>query len=68
MEILSLHQTSVGAGDDSEALTLIEQRTGGETVWTAGRGRSVLAASLSAVMSAAARVIDDRDRGTGECA
>ena len=68
VEILSLHQTSVGAGDDSEALTLIEQRTGGETVWTAGRGRSVLAASLSAVMSAAARVIDDRDRGTGECA
>ncbi|GAA3958059.1 2-isopropylmalate synthase [Gordonia caeni] len=68
VEILGLHQTSVGAGSDSEALTLIEQRCGGETVWTAGRGRSVLAASLSAVMSAAARVIADRDHGTEECA
>lgn len=57
VDVLSLHQTSVGAGNDSDALTLIEFRSGADTVWLAGRGRSVLTASLSAVMSAAVHVV-----------
>ncbi|MGP9728509.1 2-isopropylmalate synthase [Glutamicibacter sp. 287] len=60
VDVLSLHQTSVGAGNDSEALTLLECRTDDGIFWTAGRGRSVLAASMSAVMSAANRVTAQR--------
>lgn len=51
--VLSLHQTSVGSGSDSEALTLLEYRDGQSTRWAAGRDRSVLAASLAAVTRAA---------------
>jgi len=48
------HQTSVGTGNDSEALTLLEYRTGGSaTGWAAGKDRSVLAATLAAVTRAA---------------
>ncbi|MEU8244425.1 2-isopropylmalate synthase [Actinoplanes missouriensis] len=54
VDVLSLHQTSIGAGSDSEALTLLEHRAGGVTRWTAGRDRSVLAASLAAVLRATA--------------
>lgn len=56
VDVVSLHQTSVGAGNDSDALTLIEHRTDEGAVWSAGRGRSVLGASLSAVIAAANRV------------
>lgn len=56
VDVLGLHQAGVGTSRDSEALSLIEHRAGGDVVWTAGRGRSVLAATLSAVMAAAARV------------
>ncbi|WP_295652726.1 2-isopropylmalate synthase [uncultured Dietzia sp.] len=53
VEVLSLHQTSVGAGSQSEALTLVEFRTGADVHWAAGRDRSVLTATLAAVMAAA---------------
>ncbi|ATY16791.1 2-isopropylmalate synthase [Amycolatopsis sp. AA4] len=53
VDIVALHQTSIGSGNDSEALTLLEYRTDGGTQWTAGRDRSVLAASLTAVVNAA---------------
>jgi 2-isopropylmalate synthase len=56
VEVLSLHQTSVGAGNDSEALTLVEYREGRAIRWAAGRDRSVLAASLAAVTRAAGTV------------
>ncbi|WP_240191280.1 2-isopropylmalate synthase [Microbacterium hominis] len=58
MEILSLSQTSIGTGADSEALTLIEYRRGSRTAWVAGKDRSVLTASLTAVMNAIASVED----------
>ncbi|GAA4748410.1 2-isopropylmalate synthase [Gordonia alkaliphila] len=53
VEILSLHQTSTGAGNDSEAITLVEYRHGLRTAWVAGKDRSVLTASLTAIMKAA---------------
>lgn len=56
LEVLSLHQTSLGAGNESDALTVVEFRSGGSGSWAAGRGRSVLAASLAATMAAAVRV------------
>ncbi|WP_254259221.1 2-isopropylmalate synthase [Leucobacter chinensis] len=57
IEILELHQTSLTAGNDSEALTLIEYRVGAETAWAAGIASSVLAASLEALIAAANAVI-----------
>ncbi|GAA3942455.1 2-isopropylmalate synthase [Microbacterium soli] len=56
VEILSFHQTSIGTGDDSDALTLLEYRTENGTAWSAGRERSVLAASMDAVITAATAV------------
>lgn len=53
VDVVSLHQTSVGSGNDSDALTLLEHRSSGGDRWMAGRGRSVLAATLSAVIAAA---------------
>ncbi|GAA1615777.1 2-isopropylmalate synthase [Leucobacter chromiireducens subsp. solipictus] len=53
LEVLGLHQTSVGAGAESAALTLIEYRTAGGTGWAAGTSPSVLGASLAAVIRAA---------------
>lgn len=50
---MALHQTSLTAGSDSEALTLIEYRTASGTHWAAGRDRSVLTASLNAALNAA---------------
>ena len=55
VDIVGLHQTSVGSGAESDALTLLEHRTPAGSSWSVGRGRSVLSASLSAVMAAAAR-------------
>ncbi|TCK59305.1 2-isopropylmalate synthase [Curtobacterium sp. PhB136] len=55
VDVLSLHQSSVAAGSDSEALTLVEHRTADGTAWAAGRARSVLDASLAAVLRAADR-------------
>ncbi|WP_030921526.1 2-isopropylmalate synthase [Streptosporangium amethystogenes] len=53
IDVLSLHQTSVGAGNDSDALTLLEYRTDDTIGWSAGQERSVLAASMAAVIAAA---------------
>ena len=53
VEVLELHQTSIGAGNDSQALTLIEYRHPDGTSWAGGRADSVLAASMNAVMTAA---------------
>ena len=53
VEILSLHQTSTGVGSNSEAVTLIEYRHGQGIGWVAGKDRSVLTASLTAVINAA---------------
>ncbi|WP_082495980.1 2-isopropylmalate synthase [Agreia sp. Leaf335] len=52
VEIVSLHQTSLAAGNDSDALTLIEYRRGSATQWMAGRHRSVLDATVIAVINA----------------
>nr|WP_219995875.1 2-isopropylmalate synthase [Schumannella soli] len=70
VEVLSLHTTSLTAGSDSEALTLIEFRdgaadgggdgVGGAASWAAGRDRSVLTASARAVTAAAERVLARR--------
>lgn len=53
IDVLDLHQTSIGAGSGSEALTLLEYRHPGGTGWAAGRAGSVLDASLRAVVAAA---------------
>ena len=53
IDILSLHQTSLTEGNSSEALTLIEYRTSTGTRWAAGRDRSVLTASVNAILRAA---------------
>ncbi len=53
LEVLSLHQTSVRTGADSEALTLLECRIGDDVRWTAGRDQSVLTATLTAATRAA---------------
>jgi len=53
VDVVALHQTSLTGGNDSEALTLIEYRSAAGAHWAAGRDRSVLTASLSAVLTAA---------------
>lgn len=55
IEIVSLHQTSLAAGNDSDAVTLLEYQRGSDTGWAAGRHRSVLDATVLAVINAAAR-------------
>ncbi|WP_125099883.1 2-isopropylmalate synthase [Leucobacter chromiireducens] len=59
IDVLALHQTSVGAGSDSAALTLLEYRArDGHSAWAAGTSSSVLEASLAAVIRAANAVHD----------
>ncbi|MCC2032613.1 2-isopropylmalate synthase [Microbacterium allomyrinae] len=53
VEVLSTHQTSIGAGNDREAITVVEYRNGQRTGWVAGKDKSVLTASLIAILSAA---------------
>jgi len=53
VDIRSLHQTSLSAGNGSEALTLVEVGGADGPRWAAGRDRSVLTASVSAVLAAA---------------
>ncbi|GAA1209667.1 2-isopropylmalate synthase [Microbacterium maritypicum] len=60
IDVVSLHQTSVGSGADSEALTLLEHRTADGGAWSAGRDRSVLSSTLSAVIAAANRIRADQ--------
>ncbi|WP_425313214.1 2-isopropylmalate synthase [Microbacterium esteraromaticum] len=54
VEILNLHQASTSAGNDSDAITLVEYRHGPRTAWVAGKDRSVLTASLTAIMNTTA--------------
>lgn len=55
VEVLSLHQTSVGSGNGSRALTLVEYRgRHGDVRWAGGIDASALAATTAAVMRAAA--------------
>ncbi|MGX6509822.1 2-isopropylmalate synthase [Rhodococcus sp. SJ-2] len=56
LEVLGLHQTSIGSGNDSDALTLIEYRSGTVTRWAAGRNRSVLTATLESLIGAANQI------------
>ncbi|MEV0325811.1 2-isopropylmalate synthase [Micromonospora echinospora] len=53
--VLSLHQTAIRSGADAEALTALEYRTLDGPAWAAGRSRSVLTATLNAVIQAANR-------------
>ncbi|MCK0091643.1 2-isopropylmalate synthase [Rhodococcus sp. HNM0563] len=62
LDVLALHQTSIGSGsgapapsalEDSDALTLIEYRRGTVTRWAAGKSRSVLTATLESLIGAA---------------
>ena len=58
LDVLEMHQSSVGTGSGADALTLIEYRHRGGTGWAAGRHRSVLTATLQAVVAAANRLTD----------
>jgi len=58
IDVLALHQTSLTTGADSDALTLIEYRDSTGTHWAAGRHRSVLTASVLAVLRAAGAALD----------
>jgi len=53
VDVLFLHQTSIGEGSAAEALTLLEYRDAHTTGWVAGRATSVLDSTFDAVMRAA---------------
>ncbi|WP_167735548.1 2-isopropylmalate synthase [Rhodococcus sp. 1R11] len=53
VDILGLTQTSVRAGNDSDAVSMLEYRTATGSRWAAGIDRSVLSATLDAVLRAA---------------
>ncbi|MGK8489132.1 2-isopropylmalate synthase [Nocardia asiatica] len=55
IEVLGLTQQSIEPGDDSAAIAYLEYRRGRDTGWSCGRGDSVLAATLVAVVRAAGR-------------
>ncbi|MDF2917535.1 MAG: isopropylmalate/homocitrate/citramalate synthase, partial [Microbacterium sp.] len=61
LDILSLHQSSLRAGADAEALTLLEYRGPDGPAWVAGRNGSVLTASVDAVVRAANAVAAARE-------
>jgi 2-isopropylmalate synthase len=56
IEVLSLTQMSTTEGASSDAVTVLEFRDGRGSSWAAGRDRSVLKATLSAVLTAAEAV------------
>lgn len=55
VDVVSLHQASRTAGSGSDAVTFIEHRDADGTHWAAGSDRSVLTASVLAVLAAASR-------------
>ncbi|WIB75849.1 2-isopropylmalate synthase [Curtobacterium sp. MCPF17_002] len=55
VDVVSLHQASRTAGSGSGALTLVEYRGADGTEWAAGGDRSVLTASVLAVLTAGGR-------------
>ena len=66
VDVLSLHQTSIDNGNDSDAMTLLEYRVGDVVRWAAGQERSVLAASMAAVVNAANTVRSATGRETAD--
>ncbi|WP_308471595.1 2-isopropylmalate synthase [Pseudoclavibacter sp. Z016] len=62
VDIRSLHQTSLGAGNSSDALTLLEYNDSSGAHWVAGRDRSVLSATVQAILSAARRQLTALER------
>lgn len=62
VDVLSLHQTSLGTGNDSEALTLLEYRDPAGARWVAGRDRSVLSSTVNAILSAARNTLAEFTR------
>ncbi|PPF82631.1 2-isopropylmalate synthase [Pseudoclavibacter sp. RFBJ3] len=62
VDIRSLHQTSLGAGNSSDALTLLEYNDSSGAHWVAGRDRSVLSATVQAILSAARRQLAALER------
>jgi 2-isopropylmalate synthase len=59
VDVVNLVQQSMNAGRDADAVTYLEYRTSTGTAWSVGIDRSVVAATLHAVLRAAAR---GRDR------
>ncbi|MFE3445739.1 2-isopropylmalate synthase [Nocardia sp. NPDC059180] len=57
IEVLALHQQSLGSGNDSSAITYLECRSNGRTEWSCGHSDSVLTATLAAVVRAATTVV-----------
>ena len=53
VQILSLHQQSVAAGNTAQAITYLEHRRSDGVAWAAGMGTSTTEASLTAVICAA---------------
>lgn len=53
IEVLGLHQSSIGTGNGTDAFTLVEFRSREGMGWAAGRHRSVLTSSLQAIIRAA---------------
>nr|WP_308471410.1 2-isopropylmalate synthase [Pseudoclavibacter sp. RFBI5] len=62
VDIRSLHQTSLGAGNSSDALTLLEYNDSSGAHWVAGRDRSVLSATVQAILGAARRQLAALER------
>ncbi|MGN6205326.1 MAG: 2-isopropylmalate synthase [Humibacter sp.] len=56
LDVLSLSQMSTTEGSSSDAITILEFRGADGPRWAAGRDRSVLKASIAAVLTAAERV------------
>ena len=56
LDVLSLSQMSTTEGSSSDAVTMLEFRGADGPRWAAGRDRSVLKASIAAVLTAAERV------------
>ncbi|WP_460535934.1 2-isopropylmalate synthase [Humibacter ginsengiterrae] len=67
-EVLSLTQMSTTEGSSSDAVTVLEYRGADGPHWAAGRDRSVLKATVGAVLAAAERVraSDHVDRPDGD--
>nr|WP_201471748.1 2-isopropylmalate synthase [Microbacterium hydrocarbonoxydans] len=53
IDVLAVHQTSIGGGTTADALTLLEYRDAHGTAWTGGRAASVRDSTFDAVMRAA---------------
>ena len=53
VDVLSLHQQSLGAGNTAAAITYLEHRAHAGPAWSAGMGTSTTDANLAAVISAA---------------